>query len=102
MVPGPRLSRHKTVRQALQYVADHPELTTAPIDTPMWELIARILFELANNPDPKVRGSMARATRAQKMIADRLVGTRRRGTHPSQLRRQEVLFRDLTRGELDA
>ena len=96
MSEAPRLSRHKTVRAALQYVVDNPEMTTPPIDTPAWELVARILFELANNPNLHERGSLARATKAQRMIADRLVGTRRAGTHPTQLRKQEVLFVDLT------
>lgn len=95
------LVKHKGVREALQYVADNPELRTAPIDTPVWELIARILFEIANSPDAKVRGSMARATKAQKMIADRLVGTRRAGTHPAQAKRQQVAFVDLTQVQLE-
>lgn len=98
----PTLSKHKTVREALQFVADHPELRTAPIDTPVWELVPRILFDIANNPDAKVRGSMARATRAQKMIADRLVGRRRPGTHPAVAQRNEVTFRDLTEGAIEA
>lgn len=96
MSESPRLARHKSVRAALQYVVDNPYMATAPIDTPVWELIARIMFELANNPNIQEKGSLARATRAQKMIADRLVGTRRAGTHPSQRRKQEVLFVDLT------
>ena len=90
----------KSVREALQYVAQHPELTTAPIDTPVWELISHILFEAANNPDARVRGSLARATKAQKIISDRLVGTRRAGTRPAQTRQQQVTFVDLTAGEL--
>lgn len=102
MSEAPQLSKHKGVREALQYVADHPELRQAPIDTPVWELVARILFELANNPDAKVRGSMARATRAQKMISDRLVGTRRPGTHPARATRAEVTFRDLTEGAIES
>ena len=44
MSEAPRLSRHKTVRAALQHVVDNPEMTTPPIDTPVWELVARILL----------------------------------------------------------
>ena len=91
-----KLARHKTVREALQYVADNPETTRDPIDTPVWELIARILYDIANSPDARVRGSMARATRAQAMISDRMVGTRRAGTHPAQARKQTVMLKDLT------
>ena len=96
MSEQPKLARHKTVREALQHVADNPESTRDPIDTPVWELIARILYDHANSPDARVRGSLARATRAQKMISDRLVGTRRAGTHPAQAREQTVMLKDLT------
>lgn len=101
MSESPLLSKHKSIREALQFVADNPEIRTPPIDTPAWELVGRILFEVANSPNPKVRGSMARATRAQKMIADRLVGKRRPGTHPATVRDQQVVFRDLTAGMVE-
>lgn len=90
----------KTVREALQYVADHPEQATAPVDTPCWELVGRTLFEVANNPDAKVRGSMARATKAQRIISDRLVGLRRAGTKPAVRRDTAIEFRDLTEGAI--
>ena len=95
-----KLAKHKTVREALQYVASCPQSRTEPIDTPVWEAVARILFEIANTPDVRVSGSMMRATRAQKMISDRLVGMRRAGTHPAQARKQQVLFVDLGVGAL--
>lgn len=91
-------AKHKTVRGALQYVADHPNLTTPPIDTPVWHLIALTLFEIANSPDARVKGSLTRASRAQRMIADRLVGLRRRGTHPATAQEQTVILKDLTAG----
>lgn len=94
--------KQKTVREALKYVVEHPEIHTAPIDTPVWEAVGHILFEIANSPDAKVRGSMARATRAQKMISDRLVGTRRPGSHPARSEKQQVTFRDLTEGAIEA
>lgn len=91
----------KSVREALAYVAARPVATTAPIDTPCWELVGRTLFKIANSPDAKVRGSMARATKAQKLIADRLVGTRRPGTNPAVKRDQSIEFRDLTAGAIE-
>lgn len=91
------MSRNKTIHEALQYVADRPlNDTDAPIDAPVWELVCRKLFELANSPDPRVRGSMARATKAQKMILDRLVGRRKPGSHPAQVKSDEIDFVDLT------
>ena len=91
-----------TIQQALQNVADHqqPE-TDVALDQPVHELVARALFSIANNPDAKVRGSMARATRAQKLIMNRLVGTRRPGTHPVARKGTEVEFVDLTQGVLE-
>lgn len=100
MSEAPRLARHKTVKEALAYVAKHPDMTTDPIDTPVWELVARILFDIANNPNPRIRGSLTRATKAQKIIADRLVGTRRAGTHPAQVREQQLMFVDLTQRQV--
>ena len=96
-----RLKRSVSVRKALQYVTDHPEMTTDPIDTPVWELISRILFDIANTPDIRKRGSLARARRAQEIIAVRLVGTRRRGTHPATLSNNAVKLRDLTEGMIE-
>lgn len=101
MSESPRLVKHKGIREALQYVADHPEPRALPIDMPVWELVSRLLFEIANTPDAKVRGSYTRATRAQKMITDRLVGTRRPGSHPASGHQKQVVFRDLTGGQLE-
>jgi hypothetical protein len=91
----------RTVRDALAYVANHPEPTEDPVQTPTWELVGRVLFEVANSPSAKVRGSMARATKAQRMIAERLVGTRRPGTHPAVAREKKLSFVDLTAGALE-
>jgi hypothetical protein len=97
------LKRSKGVAEALQFVADHPvQSSPDTIDVPVWELIARQLFYVANNPDARKRGSMARATKAQRMIFDRLVGRRRPGTHPAQLAAEGLEFTDLTVGVLEA
>ena len=96
--------RNKSVQDALQYVADHPPegAPDALVEKPAWELIGQVLFYIANTPDPKVRGSMGRATTAQKMIANRLSGRRRPGTHPAMVESDEIDFVDLTIGIVDA
>ena len=91
------LKRHKSIADALQYVVDHPVRSTeAPIDAPVYELVGRALFHVANSPDQGVRGSLAKANRAQKLILNRMVGRRRPGTHPAQTRSEEIEFIDLT------
>ena len=96
------MKRHRTLQEALQYVADHPEPSTdVALEMPVHELICRQLFELAMSPDAKVRGSLGRATRAQKLIMDRLIGRRRPGTHPAQAQGDDLEFDDLTQGMLD-
>lgn len=93
--------RRMTIPQALQHVADNPELQTEElIALPVYELVARTLFEMANNVNTEDRRSMQRANLARKMIFDRLVGKRRPGSHPAtKKQRPEVQFADLT-GEL--
>lgn len=90
-----------SVRQALQAVADHPIVTTDEmIQLPVHELVSRALFEIANNPDQSVRGSMSRANKARKMIFDRLVGKRRPGTAPAAKTTTTIEFVDLTAGAI--
>jgi len=94
--------RSKGVNEALTWVSEHPlPSVTDPIDAPAWELITRNLFHIANSPDPRVRGSMARATRAQKIILDRMVGRRRPGSHPIMTGSESITFVDLTVGVLE-
>jgi hypothetical protein len=88
-----------TVRQALQQVADYPvPLDDEVIQTPIYELVSRTLFDIANRPDASVRGSMNRANRARKMILDRLVGKRRAGSHPATRVEVSIDFIDMTGG----
>ena len=87
-----------TVRDALKRVADGKSSGKDMIDKPAYELIAENLYVVANTPDPRVRGSMRRATAAQKIILDRLVGTRRPGTNPAAQKDVQINFRDLTAG----
>lgn len=86
-----------TIRQALQRVADYPEPNTdVYLQLPAHELICRTLFQIANRPDPSVRGSMTRANTARKIILDRLGGRRRSGTRPVSSLAAELDFIDLT------
>lgn len=91
-----------TIRQALLDVAKRPHPDTdVLLDVKTHELVARTLFDIANKPDSKVRGSMARATKAQRMIFNRIGGTRRPGTKPASKQSTQVTFVDLTKkGEI--
>ena len=92
---------HITVKDALQAVADHPQIRTDElIQLPVHELVCRNLFEIANHPDASQRGSMKKANTARKMILDRLVGKRRAGSHPATRNVVQLDFIDLTGGEL--
>lgn len=97
-----RLQKHKTIRQALQYVSDRPDWPTDEVtgrmDLPVWELVARNLFDIANHPDASSKAKMAQTVRAQKIILDRLTGTRRQGTHPAVRNTKTLKMRDLTEG----
>jgi hypothetical protein len=95
------IRRSKSVQEALQYVSEHPRQSVEDtIDVPVWELVCRQLLHVANSPDPRVRGSMNRATQAQKMLLDRLVGRRRPGSHPAMATADGIEFADLTVGIL--
>ena len=96
------LIKHKTISEALRYVATHPEWSGGtPIDSPVWEHVARALYGHATNPDTRIVGAMGRSTKATKIILDYSTGTRRAGTHPAQRSQVEVQFGDLTGGEID-
>lgn len=96
------MSQKRTVRQALQYVADYPvPVTDDQLVMPVNELVARTLFDIANKPNAEDRGSMRRANRARKMIFDRLAGKRRAGTAPARGTRTSLTISDLTGGALD-
>ena len=92
---------HVTIQQALQMVADRPILDSDDqLQMPVHELVARTLFDIANRPDAKERGSMTRANKARKIILERMVGKRRAGSHPATQKKVEVEFMDLVGGEL--
>lgn len=91
----------KTVREALAYTSENPVPNTDPIDTPVWYLVCAELFQIANSPSVKVKGSMRRATAAQRLILNRLVGLRRSGSSPAVSSQQQVQFVDLTAGLLE-
>lgn len=91
----------RTVREALQYVADYPQPVNDEVITMhTGELIARTLYDIANQPDANVRGSMSRANKARRLIMDRLAGRRRAGTAPHQKEIVRLRMNDLTGGEI--
>lgn len=94
--------KHTTIRQALQHVADYPQpVTDEVVNMPVSELVARALYDIANQPDASVRGSMAKANKARKIILDRMGGRRRSGTTPPSGGTVPIEFVDLTGGALD-
>lgn len=91
----------RTVREALQYVADYPQ----PVDDEVitmhtGELIARTLFDIANKPDANERGSLARANKARRLIMNYLAGRRRAGTTPHVKQANTLRMQDLTGGAI--
>lgn len=78
-----------TIRQALQHVADHPDMNLDKLlDTPAHELISRTLFDIANNAQADSRGTLTKANIARNMIFMRLVGRRRSGSHPATQKKE--------------
>ncbi len=91
-----------SVRAALQYVQDFPNpVDDNMLNMPVHEMVARTLFDIANNPDASVRGSQARANKAREIILDRLTGKRRAGTAPVSGTQAAIKFLDLTGGTPD-
>lgn len=89
--------RNVSVEGALKRVTENPEPgTDVTLDIPAHELIARTLFDIAASPDARVPGSLNRSTRAQKLILNRLVGTRRPGTHPVARGYETLTYIDMT------
>jgi len=87
------------IKDALEFVPKHPEWSGGSrVESPVWESIARQLFDYANNPDSRVVGSVNKSVRAQKIILDRTTGTRRAGTHPAQRANVKLNMVDLTGG----
>lgn len=92
-----------SIQQAMQMVADNPQMSDDNLlEHKVHELVCRTLFEIANEPQVKVRGSMAKANVARNMIFTRLVGRRRAGSHPATKQKAEVQFVDLTGKEVGA
>lgn len=91
-----------TVRQALQQIADHPQMETDDLlNIKVHELVARSLFEIANGANMTKRGTMNRANIARQMILMRMVGRRRAGSHPATNTRVKLEFTDLTGGTIE-
>ena len=91
-----------TIRQALQRFVDNPPVNPEiTIDGFIHDLVPLVLYDIALNPDIRVRGGLARAARAQKMIFDRKDGTRKPGSRPVSLKKISVEFHDLTDGQTE-
>ena len=89
----------KSIKEALDFVPKNPDWSGGTrVDSPVWESVARSLFDIANNPDTRVVGSVNKAIRAQKIILNRTTGTRRAGTHPAQRANVRLHMIDLTGG----
>jgi len=94
--------KNVTVKQALEWVPKHPEWSGGTrVDSPVWENVARLLFDFSVNPDARVVGAVKKAIRSQKIILDRTTGTRRAGTHPALRSHVKLHMRDLTGGGIN-
>ena len=92
-----------TIQQALTKVSEKWEAARDMdiIGTPVYELIGFTLFDIANSGDARVRGSIRRSTRAQKIIMNRMVGLRRPGSRPVTRENDGLEFVDLTVGVIE-
>lgn len=92
-----------SVAEALKRASANDRRSKDPVEEYTYLLIADTLFSMANKPDPKVRGSIRRAVRAQKIILQRMVGKRVSGSHPATRATGDapIEFVDLTSLHLD-
>ena len=92
-----------TIQQALTRVSEKWESARDMdmIATPVYELIGFTLFDIANSGDARIRGSIRRSTRAQKIIMNRMVGLRRPGSRPVTRENDGLEFVDLTVGVIE-
>ena len=89
--------KHKSVKEALEYVARHPTPPAIPpLAMPIWELVARQLFEAAGHIGGN-KNQMKVTNAASKIILDRVVGRRKTGTHPAVAQKQQVTIADFTK-----
>ena len=93
--------KYATIRQALQNVADNPDMPSDDlVNMPVHELVCRTLFEIANNPLSGKRGAQSRANAARTLIFDRMVGKRQPGAHPAARKTSSIAFANLA-GEVE-
>lgn len=92
-----------TIRQALVRVSNNWKAAEQLdwLDQPVHDLIGYTLFDVANSANGSIRGSVTRATRAQKIILNRMVGLRRPGSRPVTKNDDGLEFQDLTAGALE-
>ena len=89
----------KNIKEALYYVRDHPAAPEDMLETPAYELVARALVAAAASTSG-ARGGMARTTKAQRILFDRTVGTRKPGSQPIARQSSAVEYHDLTKGSI--
>ena len=82
--------KHVPVKQALQSIADNPEVEMA-LSTHVWRAAAYKLFWIANTGGKPGRGRAGRKSRAQQILMNRLAGRRRVGTVPLGVTESETL-----------
>jgi hypothetical protein len=97
---GVRGHPHKTVKEALFYVRDHPEAPENMLEAAAYELVCRALVTVASNPSV-ARGGINRANKAQRIILDRTVGTRKPGSLPIVRQSNALQYDDLTQGAIN-
>jgi len=87
--------RYVTIKQALERAARMKiDENTDMLALPVCDLVALTLYETANNPGRDDRGA-SRANFARRMIFDRMVGTRRTGSHPAVRAANALEIKDL-------
>jgi len=93
--------KHATVKESLEATArtDRP-MPDEWIQVPVHELVSLTLWSIANPASISTRGAVTKASKAQKMILDRIVGTRRPGTNPAARAEEAIEFIDLTEGAI--
>lgn len=88
--------KHKSIKEALEYVSRHPEPSGPPIAMPVWELVGRHLFEIATTVTDNPR-QLKKVNSAQKILSDRMSGRRGVGTAPAEKREQRIVVADFTK-----
>lgn len=88
--------KHKSVQEAIEYVARHPDSSDIPLVMPIWELVARQLYAQATVVTDNPR-QLKKVSAAQKILAERKVGRRRPGSAPAVKKETRIVVADFTK-----